>query len=67
MADSKTPAHAKNVLPSNYQEDTVARGDHLSTDLEGTYKDNPDKPAKESVAQIQEPPADWPTGQRGEA
>jgi hypothetical protein len=63
MAD-KTPAHAKDVLPKDYAEDTVARGDHLSTDLEGTYKDNPDKPAPESIAQIQEVPEGWPTGQR---
>lgn len=59
MADKQVP-----VLPKGHQDDTVARGDHLSTDLEGTYKDNPDKPAKESVAQVQEVPEGWPTGQR---
>lgn len=59
MADKKVP-----VVSPDAQDDTVARGDHLSTDLEGTYKDNPDKPAKESVAQIQEVPEGWPTGQR---
>ncbi len=64
MAESKTPAHAKDVLPKDYQADSVARGDHLATDLEGTYKDNPDKPAPESIAQIQEVPEGWPTGQR---
>jgi hypothetical protein len=65
MAEKKAAAD-KPVVSPDAQDDTVARGDHLATDLEGTYRDNPDKPAPESIAQVQDVPEGWPTG-RGTA
>jgi hypothetical protein len=56
MAEKGVPITAK----GNEDAGTVAMGDHLATDLEGSYRDNPDKPAKESVAQVQDVPEGWP-------
>lgn len=38
----------------------VPVGDHLASDLADSYRDNPDKPAKESIAQVQDVPKGWP-------
>lgn len=67
MADTKKAAADKPVVSPDAKDDTVARGDHLATDLEGTYRDNPDKPAPESIAQVQDVPEGWPTGQAAPA
>ncbi len=42
----------------------VAIGDHTASELEGTYRDNPDKPAPESIAQVQDVPEGWPGTRR---
>lgn len=42
----------------------VAVGDHTAADLEGTYRDNPDKPADDSIAQVQDVPEGWPGSAR---
>lgn len=65
MADTKKTG-TKPVLPEDHQDDAVARGDHTSKDLEGSYRENPDKPAPESVAQVQDVPEGWPTGHPAE-
>jgi hypothetical protein len=66
MADTKKAAASQDVVTSGAA-DTVAHGDHTAADLEGTYRDNPDKPAPDSIAQVQDPPKDWPGVTRGQA
>jgi hypothetical protein len=41
----------------------VSDGAHSADELDGTYRDNPDKPDPATVAQVQDVPEDWPTGQ----
>ena len=55
MTDKKT----KDVVTSG-NAGSSPLGDHTSVDLEGSYSDNPDKPAAESIAQVQDVPEGWP-------
>lgn len=64
MAEKK--AVTKDVVSSGNAGSTPT-GDHTAADLEGTYRDNPDKPSEESIAQVQDPPEDWPGVTRGQA
>lgn len=62
MTEKKT----KDVMTSGVAGSTPL-GDHTAADLADTYRDNPDKPAADSVAQVQDVPNNWPgTGQVAE-
>jgi hypothetical protein len=56
MAEKKAPAAA--AISSGG--DTTPHGDHTAADLADSYSEAKDKPSPESVAQEQEPPANWP-------
>jgi hypothetical protein len=64
MADKKASDGVPVVAINSEGAGTVAVGDHTAADLEGTYRDNPDKPAEDSIAQVQDVPEGWP-GVRG--
>lgn len=55
MADKTS----KNVVTSDVASSTPL-GDHTAADLADSYRDNPDKPSPDSIAQLQDPPKNWP-------
>ena len=65
MAASKKSGDGVPVVADGAEDaGTVAKGDHTATELEGTYRENPDKPAPESIAQVQDVPDGWPGARR---
>lgn len=65
MTDSKKAATSKDVVDSG-NAGSAPLGDHTAADLADTYRDNPDKPAEDSIAQVQDPPKGWPGTVRAE-
>lgn len=65
MADSKSSTKGVPVTAEGAEDaGTVAIGDHTADKLADTYRDNPDKPAPESIAQVQDVPEGWPGANR---
>lgn len=55
-------ARTKDAAMSSGTAATTATGDHTAEQLlsQSNYRDNPDKPAPDSIAQVQDVPANWP-------
>lgn len=47
-------------VPGTHAARPIDEADHSATQLEGSYRDNPDKPAESSIAQVQDVPDGWP-------
>lgn len=67
MADSKSSTKGVPVTAEGAENaGMVPVGDHTADKLAGTYRDNPDKPAESSIAQVQDVPEGWPGSARPE-
>lgn len=65
MAEKKDPtvtskSAASDAAAGAHPARPIDEADHSVAALEGSYRDNPDKPAKSSIAQVQDVPEGWP-------
>jgi hypothetical protein len=51
-------------VPGTHAARPIDEADHSAAQLEGTYRDNPDKPEESSIAQVQDVPEGWPGADR---